>query len=141
MTWFRGIAFSLVAWVAVGVFWFALTRGYHPSLALAVIVTTSLVMAYAAAAYINQLVLIPQCWASRQWRRYWWWLLTTMVALTLVALAVIRVSYNALWGPDTDPYGVIKHFAIDFFGMSVHLGGAGMVVWFVQKVVAPARVR
>ena len=50
---------SLMAWLAVCAFWFFATRSFHPSLALAVIVTTSLIVAYGAAAYINHLILVP----------------------------------------------------------------------------------
>ncbi len=51
-----------------------------------------------------------------------------MLVLTGVALAIIRVSYAKLWGTDADPNGVYKHFAIDLFGMAVHLGLAALVV-------------
>lgn len=50
-----------------------------------------------------------------------------MLGLTALALAVIRVSYARLWGPDADPHGVIKHFGIDLFGMAAHLLAARAV--------------
>lgn len=127
---------SLLAWVGVGIFWFTITRDFHPTRTLAVIVTTSLMVAYALAAYVNHLVLIPRFWVSHQWRRYWCWLIITMVVLTAIALSVIRVSYSTLWGPDADPYGAVKHFGIDLFGMAVHLALAAVVVWGVRKIVA-----
>jgi hypothetical protein len=52
-----------------------------------------------------------------------------MIMLTAVALAIIRVSYFELSGPDADPYGAYKHFAIDLFGMAIHLALAAGVVW------------
>lgn len=52
-----------------------------------------------------------------------------MIALTAVALLIIRVSYLQLWGPDADPLGAYKHFVIDLFGMAVHVGVAYAVVW------------
>jgi hypothetical protein len=108
--------------------WLVLTRSFHPSWAHALVVTTSLVGAYAAAAYLNHGVLLPRLWASgRRWR-YGLSLMGTMVLLTGAALAVIRMAYFAWSGPDADPYGVYKHFAIDLFGMAVHLLAAAGVV-------------
>jgi hypothetical protein len=131
------LGLSFVAWVGVWAFWLAVTHHFHPTFALAVIVTTSLVVAYAVAAYINHLVLVPRLWkAGRRWR-YAVWLAATMIVLTAVALAVIRVSYFELWGPDPDPNGVYKHYAIDLFGMAVHLLAAAAVVavsrWFCRS--------
>ena len=57
-----------------------------------------------------------------------------MAMLTGAALLVIRVSYFTLWGPDADPYGAYKHFAIDFAGMGAHVLGA----WVVARVVRGA---
>lgn len=96
---------------------------------LAVVVTTSLVVAYAAAAYINHLILIPRLWATdRRWQ-YSMWLVATAAVLTAAALAVIRTAYFERWGPDADSNGVYKHYAIDLFGMAVHLlAAAGVVV-------------
>lgn len=53
------LGLSLVAWVGVWAFWLAVTHKFHPTFALAVIVTPSLVVAYAVAAYVNHLVLVP----------------------------------------------------------------------------------
>lgn len=128
MTRRTALAMSLLAWIAVGIFWFAFTHSYHPTATLAVIVTTALVCAYAAAAYINHLVLIPRLWATGS---RWWYVLSlaiVMVTLTAVALAIIRASYFQLWGPDADPNGAYKHFAIDLFGMAVHLAVAACVL-------------
>lgn len=140
VTQFRAIVLSLVAWVGVWAFWLALTNDYHPTRTLAVIVTTSLVVAYAAAAYVNHLVLVPRFWASHRRVRYLCWLAATMVVLNAAALAVIRMSYTELWGPDADPNGAYKHFAIDLFGMAVHLGVAALVVWTVGRFVAPTAI-
>jgi hypothetical protein len=118
---------SFVAWTVVWAFWLAATSDFHPLFCLAVVVTTSLIVAYAAAAYINQLVLLPRLWAAGHRWRYAVWLAVTMAALTAAALTVIRVAYTTWWGPDTDPYGMYKHYAIDLFGMAVHLLGAAGV--------------
>jgi hypothetical protein len=119
---------ALVAWVAVWIFWLTTTRGFHPTFGLAVIVTTSLVVAFATAVTLNHRVLLPRRRATGQWGTYALALAATMVVLTALALAVIRVSYLRAFGPDPDPNGVYKHFAIDLFGMAVHLVGAAVVV-------------
>lgn len=53
---------------------------------------------------------------------------------TAIALAIIRLSYFNLFGPDADPNGVYKHFAIDFFGMVVHVAVAALLVWFKRSM-------
>lgn len=127
---------SLLAWGGVWVFWLATTHTYHPTFALAVIVTTSLVTAYAAAAHVNQLILLPRHWrAGRRWT-YAGWLAATMCLLTAAALVIIRISYRTMWGPDTDPWGAVKHFLIDLLGMAVHVGGAAGAVVLFRRLTA-----
>jgi hypothetical protein len=126
---------SLATWVAVGVFWFVVTRSFHPRLSLAVIVTTSLLVAYASAAYVNFLMLVPRFWATRRYGRYAATLLGTMALFTAAALAIIRTTYFQTLGPDPDPYGLYRHYAIDLFGMSVHMVAAAGVVWAFHRVV------
>ncbi len=134
MTHFRRIGASLVAWVGVWAFWLIVTRDFHPLFSLAVVVTTSLVVAYAAAAYVNHLVLIPRLFATgRRWS-YASGLAVTMAVLTAAALAAIRVTYAEWWGPDPDPNGVYKHYAIDLFGMAVHVLLAAGVVAVVRRL-------
>lgn len=135
----RRFCVSLLFWVGVWVFWLATTHTFHPTFALAVIVTTSLVTCYAVAAYVNHLVLVPRLWAAGRYRRYAAWLAITMALLTACALAVVRVSYLELWGPDADPNGVYKHYAIDLFGMAVHVAAAAVVVWAVTRFASRRR--
>lgn len=52
-----------------------------------------------------------------------------MAMFTAIVLAIIRISYFKLFGPDVDPYGAYRHFAIDFFGMMVHVAAAALLVW------------
>jgi hypothetical protein len=125
---------SVLAWLAVWLFWLITTRGFHPTFTLAVIVTTSLIGVYAVAAYINHLILIPRFWRKGQFGRYAAWLVAMMLLLTAAALAVIRASYTAMWGLDPDKDGVYKHFGIDLFGMAVHLIAAAAVVWAFRRV-------
>jgi hypothetical protein len=124
----RWIGPSLLAWGGVWAFWLAATRRSHPSLALAVIVTTALVAAYAIAAYVNHLVLIPRFWRPGRRGGYAARLAIVMASLTAAALFVIRVAYRRLVGPDPDPNGVYKHFAVDLIGMVVHLAVVVVVV-------------
>jgi hypothetical protein len=129
----RSVVSSLLAWAVLGIFWLIVTRGFHPTRALAIVVTASLIGAYASAAYINHLVLIPRYFGTRRYRQYVLWLLAAMASLTAVALTVIRTSYVRAWGPDPDPHGLYKHFAIDFVGMVVHVALAAAVVWLVRN--------
>ncbi len=115
-------------WVAVGLFWFVITRDFHPTTELAAILTVALVAAFAVSVDVNHAVLIPRYGRTRRYGAYAALLLGTMVAATAVALAVIRGAYFELHGPDADPYGLHKHFAIDLFGTSVHVAGAAVVV-------------
>ncbi len=65
--------------------------------------------------------------------RYARWLAATMLVLTGVALLIIRVSYATLWGADADQNSAYKHFAIDLFGMAVHLAAAALVVRVARR--------
>jgi hypothetical protein len=129
----RNQGLSLLAWVGVWAFWLTLTHAFHPTFTLAVIVTTSLVVAYAAAAYINHLILLPKFWVSHHRIRYACLLTMTMIVLTGTALAVIRMAYAKSFGPDPDSNGLYKHFIIDLSGMAVHLGLAALVVRIVGR--------
>lgn len=127
---------SLVAWFGVWAFWFLTTRKFHPTAALAFTVTTALVAAYATAAYLNHLVLLPRMWeVGKRWR-YLATLVAVIVTLTAAALTVIRLCYLEWWGPDPDPNGAYKHFAIDLVGMVVHLVLAAVVVTVARKLAA-----
>ncbi len=127
------LVLTLLAWTGVGLFWFFATRSFHPTLALAVIVTASLVVAFAIASYVNHLALVPVFWRTGRPFAYAALLLLVMSVCTAVALAIIRFSYFHEVGPDADPNGTYVHFAIDFFGMAVHVAAAAVVVWLWRK--------
>jgi hypothetical protein len=129
---------SLLAWLAVWVLWFSTTRSFHPTSALALIVTTSLIVAYAAVGYLNHLVLIPRFLLTGHRGGYLTRLAASMTLGTGLALAVIRASYLRLAGPDRDPNGALKHFAIDLLGMVVHVGGAWLVLRTVRRIGKPS---
>lgn len=65
-------------------------------------------------------------------------LVATMALLTAIALVVIRVSYFITWGTDADPNGAHKHYAIDLFGMVIHVGAAALVVWLMKWTITDA---
>src|SRR5262245_19053350 len=127
------LALSVIAWLLAWAFWLAVTHAYHPTFALALIVTTSLIVVYAAAAYANHLVLIPKFWRAQRRVAYVAALLATMALLNAAALTIIRISYYNAVGPDADPNGTYIHYGIDFFGMSVHLAAAAIVVALWRK--------
>ena len=102
------------------------------------IVTTALVIAFAIAVDVNRLVLIPRYWRSRRYGAYGALLLATMAAVTAAALTVIRDSYFHLHGPDADPNGMYKHFAIDLFGTAVHVAAAAGAVWIWRRIATSA---
>ncbi len=117
----REITLSLLCWILVWAFWLFVTRGSHPTFLLALITTTSLVAAYATVVYVNHLSLLPRFRRTGNLTGYAVSLLVAMLSLTAMALAIIRISYFQLVGPDLDPNGAYKHFTIDLFGMAVHL--------------------
>jgi len=131
----RQIVLSLLGWLVVWAFWLSTTHRFHPSFALALIVTTSLICAFAAAAYCNHLILVPRFWAlNRPWQ-YLTSLVATMATFTAFALALIQGSYFLAVGPDSDSYGLYKHYAIDLFGMIVHVASAAFIAWLNRSFV------
>ena len=124
---------TLGVWVVVGVFWFIVTRSFHPTLRLAITVTASLVVAYATAVYLNHLVLIPRLLRRGRIAAYVATLVGTMILLTAVVLTINRTSYITTLGPDPDPNGLSHHFEIDFAGMAVHVLAAAGIVWMWNR--------
>lgn len=139
MTRKRAILLSIAAWIAIWVFWLATTRSFHANWTLATIATTAMIVCFAAAAYVNQLLLVPRLWRRRRFATYFASLLLVMFGLTAVALAVIRVFYTVVFGPfPVKPWHV--DYGIDFFGMVVHVAAAAFVVWlFGKSIVAKAQ--
>ena len=122
------------AWAGAWAVWLVTTHSFHPSWLLAVIVTTSLLTAYAVAVHFNHGLLIPRFWRAGRRGSYVLALAAMMLVLTGIALTVIRASYTR-WtqlGPDQN---VAKHFAIDLFGMAVHL----ILAWLVVRLFTRSR--
>lgn len=120
------------AWIAVWVFWVVTTRHFHPTLGLALIVTTSLVVAYAAAVQINHGVLLPRYW--RQGRHFFYvtWLVVAMLTFTALALVTLRTFYIAQIGRERVG-DALQHFVIDLFGMVVHVAAAALIVRMYRR--------
>ncbi len=131
----RGLELSLLAWLAVSVVWFFVTRGFHPTLGLAAITTASLMLAYSCTTYFHHLVLVPRYLRAGRVGTFWIALLSSMAIMTGLALAIIRNAYLRTLGPDPDPNGVWIHYAIDFIGMAVHVLAAAVVVSFYRRHV------
>ena len=126
----RWILGSLIAWFGVWTLWLSLTWKFHPTVGLALIVTTSLIAAYANVVSLDLLVLRPVLLLNGKRLHYVASLAYVMAFLTALALFVIRIAYIMIWGRDPDPNGLYKHFAIDLFGMVVHLVLASAVMYF-----------
>jgi hypothetical protein len=129
------MAASMLGWLLAWGFWLTMTGRYHPTSGLAVIVTSSLVFAFASASYCNHLILVPRFAAKKRRWAYAFSLVATMARWTLVALCIIRSSYQRIVGPDSDPNGSYKHFAIDFTGMVFHVAIASSIVRLVRPAV------
>ncbi len=123
----RSMRIWLAIWVAVTLFWFITTYRFHPTLLLAIIVTLSLMLCYAMVIFLDWFYLRKHLAIHRQRWRYLGELGSTMLVATAVALTIIRRSYFLTLGPDPDPWGFPKHFAIDLFGLFVHWIGAQIV--------------
>lgn len=122
---------SLLIWFGVWCFWLGLTYTAHPTWALAIVVTTALIVAYALVTYLHHYYLIPNYLRTGRRVPYVMGLVGSMLLLTWVALVLIRFCYGSWVGPDADPYGFYKHYVIDLFGMVVHVGAASGMVWML----------
>lgn len=128
----QAIGWSVIAWAAVWAFWLATTRAFHANWPLAIIATTALIGAYAAAAYVNQLVLVPRFLRRGRLIEYTGWLMFIMLLLSALALGVIRMFYVQILGPfPVKPWYI--DYGLDFTGMIVHVSSAALVVWFVRR--------
>ena len=130
----RGISIPLgvVAWICVGVGWYVLTRGAHPTRGLAFAVTGALLVAYAAVSY-------SELFALRRWTRglsYWIALAACMLIATAGALGVIRWAYTGA-GYTPGPWAL--HYGIDLVGMIAHVGGAACVALVWRRVFPQGR--
>lgn len=134
----RRLRWSLIGWPAVGIFWLIVTRAFHPTWALAILVTRSLVSACARASRVNHLALVPRCFRAGRCGIYAAALLGAVAILAALALAVIRTSYFTL--PGLDPNGISIDFTIDFPGpLLFRVAAAVSIVWFAGRVAGDRR--
>ena len=133
----RNILLSLLAWIAVGLFWLVTTRDFHPTWPLAIVATGSLLTCYAAASYVNLLILVPRYLRGGRAGIYAAALAGVMVVFTAMAIVVLRTYYIHVIGAGS-VHSLELDFALDFFGMVVHVTGAAGVVWIASRW-APGR--
>jgi hypothetical protein len=111
------------AWVSVP---------FYPTIEVDLIVTALLLVTYITAVYLNALVLWPRLWKQQKRWEYLLALIPILGGLTLIVLAMIRLTYSETVGPERlGPYW--QHFAIDLFGMTVHVAGAAGIMWFSKQ--------
>lgn len=127
---------QILLWLILLAFWIAFSIDYHPTLVIDVIVTSVLLVAYASAIYLNHLILIPRFFRSHSYLQYFGGLLVSMAALTFLALFAIRATYFSLWDPNQiGDYW--QHYALDLFGMIVHVAAAALLLWIISRIKRP----
>lgn len=115
------------AWVAVYGFWLWATRAYHPTLSIAAAATFLLVASFAAAFYLDRLVLASRLAGGRRLAA----LLAVEMGLNLAVVAAIQLVYDAMWGPDPRRFGFSTNVATDFLGMHLHVVAAR---WIAARI-------
>lgn len=127
---------QILLWLLLLAFWIVFSIDYHPTLLIDVIVTSLLLVAYASAIYLNHLVLIPRFFRSHRYLQYSLGLFVYMAALTFLALFAIRATYFSLCDPNQiGDYW--QHYAIDLFGMMVHVAAAAFLLWIISRIKRP----
>jgi len=128
----RRVALHVALWSGVFLFWLLVTRLHHPTLTIAVSATAVLVTSFVLAVYANSLFLLPR-FARRRFRlRYIISLLATVAVLDLVAVLLIQLIYDGLWGADPLRYGFWFNMASDGFGIAAHVVGAMVLTWVAR---------
>ena len=92
---------------------------------LNVIVTGLMVIFYAAAVYLNQLVVVPVLRRYDSWQ-YFMVLAALLITLNIILLSMIRYVYAMNVG-DHLLGDYWQHFAIDLFGMVLHVSVAAAI--------------
>mgnify|MGYP001799515272 FL=1 len=129
------VLLTILVWVAVAAGWFAITASQHPTLPLALGVTITLVLAFAIAAHLNLALRTRRRRLGTSRKAPWLVLIPAMLVLTGLALAIIRTLYTRA---GYTPGPIAQHFAIDLFGMAVHVAAvAGIARLFQSRPAAP----
>jgi hypothetical protein len=126
---FQRVVLHIVIWTGVFAFWLLLTRGHHPTWLVAASATAALVSAFALAVYVNSFFLWPEFAKRRLWWQYIVLLFATVLILDLVAVHLIQLIYDWLWGTDAGRYSFWFNMASDGAGIIVHLIAAMGVMW------------
>lgn len=125
---FRRIALHVALWLGIFLFWLVVTRQHHPTLTIALSATAILVSSFVLAVYANSLFLAHRFAQRRLWLWYVLSLLATVAVLDLIAVLLIQLIYDRLWGADPLRYGFWFNMASDGFGIAVHLVAAMVVM-------------
>jgi hypothetical protein len=136
----KRIALHVAIWLGVFAFWLSATRRYHPTPALAVLATAVLTSASAVAVYVNSLILMARIARRRLWWQYAASLLVTVTVLDLIAVPLIQIFYDWLWGPDPRRFGFWFNLLSDGIIIVVHIAAATVVWWlakFLRKRAPP----
>jgi Na+-transporting methylmalonyl-CoA/oxaloacetate decarboxylase beta subunit len=130
----NALIIHVMLWLGIFFCWLLATRHYHPTLLIAVLVTTILVSASALAVYINRHVLQAQFARHRSLLKYAVLLIALLVALDLIAVLSIQRIYDLLWGPDPNRFGFWFNFGSDGFIIVLHLIAAVSLEWIMKQL-------
>lgn len=129
---FRRVMLHLAIWVGIFTFWLFATRQHHPTWLVAASATAVLVSAFALAVYVNALLLWPKYAKRRLWWQYIVLLLATVLIIDLVAVLLIQLIYDWLWGTDAGRYSFGFNMTSDGAGIIVHVVIAMGVMWIAK---------
>jgi hypothetical protein len=125
----RRIFLHVAIWSGVYTFWLVATRNHHPTWTIAASATAVLVTAFALAVYINALLLLPRFARRHLWLQYIVSLIVAIIVLDLVAVLLIQIIYDYLWGLDPLRYGFWFNVASEGVLIIIHLAAATGVMW------------
>jgi hypothetical protein len=128
----KRIFLHITIWSGVFIFWLLTTRNHHPTLTIAILATTVLVIAFALAVYANHLFLLPKFARRGLWLQYAVSLLVTVAVLDLAAVFLIQFIYDRLWGPDPLRYGFWFNVASEDVLIIIHLAAAMGLMWLAK---------
>ncbi len=123
---------QVIVWLLLYCFWVWVSMGFHPTFEIDLIVTALLTIFYAAAIYINELLVLPRLAPQRVTTSSIAAQLIVQVVLTFAVLGLIRLTYWQLgYGEYLGDYW--EHYCIDLLGMTVHVIAARILVSQLRK--------
>ena len=127
----KRIFVSIAVWTAVFFFWFVVSRHNHPNLTIDALATTILVGVSAACFTFHDRVLSPRFLSPprslHNVAQYVLFLILTIAVLDLLAVLLIQMVYDRLWGPDPHRFGFGTNVLLEAVFIIVHLGIAAAV--------------